>query len=136
VNRSDLQSLSRIRLREARALLKLGFSDGAYYLAGYSIECGLKACVAKRTRRYDFPERDAHHLYTHAPRKTLEKAGIWRELDARIAVDPAFRRYWEILERWSPDSRYNVHSRAEAASLMTAVGDSRHGVLAWVKLYW
>jgi HEPN domain-containing protein len=131
-----LQSLSRIRLREARALLKLGFNDGAYYLAGYAVECALKACVAKRTRRYDFPERDTHHLYTHAPRKLLEKAGISAELEAYLSATPLFRRYWEIMEQWSPDSRYNVHSRDEAASLITAVGDRRHGVIAWIKRYW
>jgi hypothetical protein len=48
----------------------------------------LKACVAKRTRRYDFPERDTHHLYTHAPHK-LEKAGISAELEAYLSATPS-----------------------------------------------
>jgi hypothetical protein len=26
-------------MKEARALLKLGLYDGAYYLAGYAVEC-------------------------------------------------------------------------------------------------
>jgi hypothetical protein len=47
MDRKDLQSLSRWRLLEARALLRAGLPNGAYYLAGYSIECALKACIAK-----------------------------------------------------------------------------------------
>ena len=35
------------RLREARALLGVRCWSGAYYLAGYAIECGLKACIIK-----------------------------------------------------------------------------------------
>ena len=33
VNRRELQDLARIRLSEAKALLRAGFPDGAYYLA-------------------------------------------------------------------------------------------------------
>jgi HEPN domain-containing protein len=67
VNRKDLQNLTRIRLREARALAKLGMNDGAYYLAGYSFECALKACIAKATQRHDFPDkRKADASYTTA----------------------------------------------------------------------
>jgi HEPN domain-containing protein len=50
MTRRDFQALSATRLREARALLKTGNPEGAYYLAGYAIECALKACVAKKTR--------------------------------------------------------------------------------------
>ena len=49
VDRKDLQELSKVRLKEATALLKLGLFDGAYYLAGYAVECALKACIAKGT---------------------------------------------------------------------------------------
>ena len=47
LSRKELQALSGIRLREARALARLGMNDGAYYLAGYAVECALKACIAK-----------------------------------------------------------------------------------------
>jgi HEPN domain-containing protein len=47
VNRNGLQDLSKVRLKEATALLNLRMYDGAYYLAGYAVECALKACIAK-----------------------------------------------------------------------------------------
>jgi len=58
VNRRDLQALSRIRLTEAKALLRLGHYDGAYYLAGYAAECALKACIAKLTCGTNFRTRN------------------------------------------------------------------------------
>jgi len=38
-------------------LLRLGLFDGAYYLAGYAVECALKACIAKGTQRFEFPDK-------------------------------------------------------------------------------
>jgi len=57
LDRKDLQELSRVRLKEATALMQAGFFDGAYYLAGYAVECAIKACIAKGTRRYEFPDK-------------------------------------------------------------------------------
>ena len=66
MNRSDLQRLSNARIREAKILFAAGEYSGAYYLAGYSIGCALKACVAKGVRRYDFPEKGlADKVFTH-----------------------------------------------------------------------
>ena len=66
MDRKDLRALSRVRLSEARALLNAGLPDGAYYLAGYVVECALKACIAKETQRYEFPEKKrVDASYTH-----------------------------------------------------------------------
>ena len=51
MNRYDLRKLAKIRLKEAQILLKNGNYDGAYYLSGYVVECGLKACIAKGTKK-------------------------------------------------------------------------------------
>jgi HEPN domain len=58
MDRRGLQELSRVRLKEATALLHIGLFDGAYYLAGYAVECALKACIAKETQRGEFPDKD------------------------------------------------------------------------------
>ena len=54
-NRRDFQRLARLRLRDARVLMRNGNSEAAYYLIGLAVECAVKACIAKNTRRYDFP---------------------------------------------------------------------------------
>jgi HEPN domain-containing protein len=55
MNRTDLQILAEDRLKDAEVLLASGRFGAAYYLAGYAVECGLKACIAKLTRAEDFP---------------------------------------------------------------------------------
>jgi HEPN domain-containing protein len=58
VNRAELQRLTRDRIRDAKALLTAGRWSGAYYLAGYAVECGLKACIIVQLMKTDqFPER-------------------------------------------------------------------------------
>jgi hypothetical protein len=46
-------------MKEARLLLKANCPEGAYYLAGYADECALKACIAKRTERFELPDLKA-----------------------------------------------------------------------------
>jgi len=45
VNRPQLRQLAEDRILDAACLLACGRPAGAYYLAGYAVECGLKACI-------------------------------------------------------------------------------------------
>ena len=79
VNRKDLQLLARVRLAGAKTLLDAGRPDGAYYLAGYAVECALKACIARGTLRHEFPGKktvDASH--THNLRDLIKVANLAR----------------------------------------------------------
>jgi HEPN domain-containing protein len=132
-----LQILSGIRLREAKALAKLGMNDGAYYLAGYCVECALKACIAKATQRHDFPnKKKADASYTHACRDLVRVAGLEEARVAEARRDAAFRQNWDIVELWSEHSRYVSTDATTARRFIEAVGDRTHGVLRWVKLDW
>ncbi|MBI0577948.1 HEPN domain-containing protein [Neobacillus cucumis] len=44
-------------MKDAKVLLDHECYDGAYYLSGYVIECALKACIAKYTKEFDFPDK-------------------------------------------------------------------------------
>lgn len=55
MTRSDLQKLAAERIADAKALLAMKRWSAAYYLAGYAVECGLKACIAKLTKAEEFP---------------------------------------------------------------------------------
>jgi HEPN domain-containing protein len=140
VSRKELQLLSRIRLREARALAKLGMSDGAYYLAGYAVECALKACIAKGTQRHEFPDKEkAVASYSHAFGKLLNVAGLERSQRLEAQHDSTFRTNWDIVQLWSPHRRYLITDATDAATtneLIEAVGDRNHGVVRWIKLHW
>lgn len=54
MNRKTFQVLANLRIREAQALLRAKEFSGAYYLVGYAVECGLKACIAKGVKKHDF----------------------------------------------------------------------------------
>lgn len=137
MNRRELQDLARVRLSEAKALLSAGYPDGAYYLAGYSVGCGLKACIAKSTRRYDFPDkRNVEASHTHNLNNLIRVANLE---DARLEQairDPAFRNNWDLVQQWSEQSRYRRHEATVAAALVEAVAKAKHGVMAWIGQHW
>ena len=135
MDRKDFQELSRVRLKEATALLRLGLFDGAYYLAGYSVECALKACIAKGTQRFEFPDRKrAESSYSHSLRDLIRVAGLEEARLERAGKDPDFRTNWDVAQSWSEQSRYQRHRQESAQTLLGAVGDRRHGVISWIKL--
>jgi HEPN domain-containing protein len=137
VTRRELQDLSRRRLREAKVLLRARCYDGAYYLAGYAVECALKACIAKQVSRHDFPDRKlALDSYTHDLVKLVDVAKLKTDLEAELGQDPPFALYWEVVSNWSEQSRYARASSQEANLLITAIEDSTHGVIQWLQRYW
>ncbi|SPE36537.1 conserved hypothetical protein [Candidatus Sulfopaludibacter sp. SbA3] len=137
MDRTDLQELSRIRLKGATTLLKLELFDGAYYLAGYAVECALKACIAKGTQRGEFPDKKrVESSHSHNLRDLIRVAGLDEELIERVARDPEFRKNWDVVRSWSEQSRYRKHRPESARDLVAAIGDRSHGVISWIKLHW
>jgi HEPN domain-containing protein len=137
VDRKALQELSRIRLKEATALLKVGMADGAYYLAGYAVECALKACIAKGTKRYEFPDKKrVDSSYSHNLDLLVKLAGLEGDRAAYFNRSPEFRKHWDVVQSWSEESRYQRHPLEAADALVAAAGDRRHGVISWIKLNW
>jgi HEPN domain-containing protein len=136
MNRSDLQRLARIRAREAKGLLNLKEPNGAYYLAGYSVECALKACLAKQTRRYDFPDRrNVLQSHTHNLHDLLHHAGLEAAMLMDSAGVIALADNWIKVKEWSELSRYQEKTQSEAEQLVRAVL-GRNGVLPWLMRRW
>ena len=85
MNRIDFQRISKLRVKEAKTLLDKGFYSGAYYLLGYSVECALKACIAKKIKRHDFPElKFVNKSYTHNLEQLLNVSGLTLELEKQM----------------------------------------------------
>jgi HEPN domain-containing protein len=137
MNRIDFQEIAEIRLRESRALLAAGLPEGAYYLAGYAVECALKACIARRTREHDFPDKKlVNDSHTHNLKNLLHLAELEVELDAVIAADTAMESALDKILDWSETTRYQKKTSQEAAALVKAIEDHTGGLLPWIRLHW
>ncbi|MGA2702223.1 MAG: HEPN domain-containing protein [Isosphaeraceae bacterium] len=138
MNRSDFQQLADVRIDEAALLLVEGKYHGAYYLAGYAVECGLKACLAKLTDRHEFPPKpkSIHDYYSHEIDKLVKTAGLTTQRDADAATDPELEANWGIVKDWTEESRYERKTQAQAQQLIAAITDAAHGVLPWIKQRW
>lgn len=137
MNKHELEILSSIRIEEAAVLLKAECYHGAYYLAGYALECILKACIAKQVKQFDFPDKKlANDSYTHDLTKLLITAGLKQELMRQESKDINFKLNWSVANKWSEESRYD-HSiqRQDARDLFEAITENESGVLAWLKKY-
>ena len=138
MNRSDLQGISQLRVEEAKLLLDNGYFAGAYYLLGYAVECALKARIAKRTQRYDFPDRKmVNDSYTHDLEKLLRVSGLKAELQKEVQSNPSLALNWATVKDWSEESRYTIAiSEPAARDFYVAVTAKKTGVLPWLKKWW
>ena len=92
MTRKDFQKLAGIRLKEAETLLAHGHFEGCYYLSGYVVEFALKACIEKKTKRYDFPDVVlVKRVFTHDLTELLRLADLNYALAEELARDPEFR---------------------------------------------
>jgi hypothetical protein len=140
VNRADLQKLAADRVADAKALLAAKRWGAAYYLAGYAVECGLKACVLVRLAgavEVIFEDkRYSEKCWTHNLVQLVDLAGLRAALDADCAADPDLEANWDIVRDWSEVSRYARTAKVKAEELYDAITDKRQGVLSWIKGRW
>ena len=135
MNRTDFQALARLRLREARALRDRQLWSGCYYLSGHAVECALKACIARSTRRHDFPDKErAQKVHTHNLIVLLGQAGLNDTLKQAARTRAALEVDWALVaNRWDIDARYNSSVTAsEALDLYRAA----RGVVTWLRQHW
>lgn len=138
MNRAELQWLAEERLREARALLRVRCWSGAYYLAGYAVECGLKACIIKYLMTTDqFPERKfSEQCWTHELERLVLLAGLKAKRDVDAAADPSLNANWRTVKDWSEACRYARTTKTIAEEFYNAIADKKHGVFSWIKSHW
>jgi hypothetical protein len=133
--RADFQRLSTLRIEEADILLNAGKWDGAYYVAGYSVECALKSCIIKKLMATDaFPDkRFSEQCYQHNLTLLLRLADLESELSNAGAVVPN----WDIAKDWSEQSRYEFgRGEQEVRDFLTSITDPAEGVLPWLRARW
>jgi hypothetical protein len=138
MNKSDLEKLVDIRVSESEVLLEYENFQGAYYLAGYALECAIKACIAKQVQQYDFPNKElAQKSHQHKLTDLLGVAGLKQKLGEKEQADIDFKLNWAVAKDWSVESRYECAvESSKAKDLYRAVTDENSGILAWLKTFW
>jgi hypothetical protein len=133
----DFRTIANRRIKEARILQSSAEYSGAYYLAGYAIECALKACILSKMRKYHMPDKkivvDSH---THDLAQLVNLAGLSADRSQHAASDPVFGRNWAVVKDWNESSRYESWSRQDADDMIRAVNQRTSGVLTWTKKHW
>jgi HEPN domain-containing protein len=131
----DFQFLAEKRIREAKILYDAKEFDGAYYLAGYAVECAIKACIIRKLMTSNvWPERRfSDDCYKHDLKILLRVADL--DVDINGAGPVAAR--WGQVKDWTEQSRYE-HGKSEqfVTVFIEAITDSADGVLPWLKGRW
>jgi hypothetical protein len=108
--------------------------DGTYYLGGLAVENALKACIARATQRYEFPDRDrANQVYVHDLEKLLKVAGLAPQLRSAVPVTQAA---WAQAKDWKVEIRYDFGKSETAAREFLRAVAGRNGVLPWLRQFW
>ena len=132
-----LQRLAKERMTDAKILLAARRWSAAYYLAGYAVECALKACIARLMKAEEFPDRTfADKCWTHNLLQLLGLADLKTDFNAAMLADTDLRDNWDIVKEWNESSRYARKTKADAEDLYEAITDNKHGVLSWIKGRW
>ncbi len=114
-------------------MLNSRHKQGAYYFGGLAIECALKACIAKKTRRHDFPKsvKLAQKVYSHDLSELLKVTELETALETAMRANPTLAAHWGVVKGWKVESRY------EASGLNGQdMTDGADGVLQWIRLHW
>ncbi len=102
------------------------------------MECALKACIAKTTKRYEFPDKDfARDCYTHKLAEFIVLAGLKQEFDRERNRNPQFDLFWGMVKDWSEEHRYEVGiGLPTARNFHRATTHATNGILPWIKQRW
>jgi len=117
--------------------MQSGNLEAAYYLTGLAVECAVKACIAKNTRRNDFPPNPQaiRDIYSHDLSKLIVAANLQMALDADRRKNAALDNKWTlVIKNWNVNSRYRVGG-LNARDLYRAVA-GRNGVMQWLRQRW
>lgn len=128
--RDQLIAGAREMLADAQVLLGSGGFANAYYLAGYAVEFGLKAVVARRFTADAIPNKAlVNAVHTHDLSALLKLSGL--EL-----TTAGLQLNWARVVGWSEASRYDRASAEQAHNLIRAIAETDEGVFPWLIRHW
>lgn len=139
MNRAELRALAQDRIDDAAILLTNGRWAAAYYLAGYAVECALKACIlafVEQTGAIFRDKRFSEKCFTHNLEDLLRLANLEADLGLAIQANAALDTYWEVVKDWTEISRYQPKGEPAARALYEAITHNPDGVFLWLQKHW
>ena len=144
---NTIRSLAALRLEEAEVLIQQGKPDGAFYLAGYSVELTLKAKISERLGVGSlFAEKPLPNevftdigklrqlVQTHNLFLLLVVGGLRAAYEQQKLVDKAFSKFDDLLWTWSEQLRYRLPGQANARDVQQFIDflGNKNGLLQWI----
>jgi hypothetical protein len=139
VNRTEARQFADAWVLDAKTLLDASRWHAAYYLVGYAVECGLKACVLAHIDNTGIIFQDkkyAEKWFTHDIEVLVKAANLEVARGVDIQANPALGVNWQIVKDWNVDIRYQEKDEFDAQTLYAAVTHGANGVLPWIKGRW
>ncbi len=134
MNRKQWQKVAKEQLKDAKVLLGRKRWAAAYYMSGYVIECGLKACLLRHLGESDAVFGDEKYLkrladcWTHDLAKLVSLAGLEADFGVARGANPALGDYWRVVKDWKETSRYvETRPEREARTMFDAVSHNPNG---------
>ncbi len=146
---STLQKLAHQRLADAAVLVATDQPDTAFYLAGYAIECALKAAVCRTLDQDDFYQSDRtnkgnryvqdrvfREFKTHNYSDLLVLSGLSTKFERACLDDLQIDSAWSFIEqtRWSEQSRYELGTKT--IDIASAFTNAVELIVLWISKHW
>lgn len=154
-NPQEIKAIARLRLKEATTLAHNNLLDGAFYLAGYSVELMLKF---KTCEHFGVP-----NLFDESGSDTAEQKQLWKISDIRKAVKvhnlyqllvfSGLKKQFDterasnrklikanslLFGKWDENCRYlpegTAKSQTDMIALVNAL-DGSDGLLTWIETH-
>jgi hypothetical protein len=125
VTRLEGQQLAECWLVDAKRLLDDHRWSAAYYVAGYAVECGLKACILARMAAapeviFD-DKKFSEKCWTHGIFELVKLAGQEAARAADSTANPALGRNWLVVNAWNEKACYLLNPARTTLPCMRSV---------------
>lgn len=136
----DLKLIAETRLKEANALYKADFYDGAAYICGYVVETALKARICKNLKIKEYPDdgKEKQIFSSHDFDRLLLLGGLQNRISLSNKRTKKLFENWSLLTNWRPERRYTlgVYKKEDVEDLLKALESGQYGFFNWIKKIW
>lgn len=137
-NCKELREIAKSRLKASEILMKHNDYDGAAYIMGYALECGLKAVICKRLNLSQYPDKNGNKdkesiFKTHNLDILLTLSGL--ENDFSLTSPARRSENWSDATKWTTDLRYapiGTRKKLDVQRMHQALTELPDGVLTWI----